>query len=61
MSGKRFRKLMQALMTRVMESQPDSMHEGAGLRWASSFKPDAPYQDAWSAVSVMAASYGVGR
>lgn len=61
MSGKRFRKLMQALMTRMMESQPDSRHKGAGLRWAASFKPAVPYQDAWSAVEKMAAAYGVGR
>jgi len=61
MSGKRFRKLMQALMTRVMESQPDSRHKGAGIRWATNYKPSVPYQDAWSSVKGLAAEYGIGR
>lgn len=63
MTAKRFRKLHMALMARVMENdrRPGSRHKGAGLRWAASFKPAVPYQDAWSAVSGLAASYGVGR
>lgn len=61
MSGKRFRKLMQALMTRMVESQPTSRHKGAGIRWAANYKPGVPYQDAWSSVKSLAAEYGVGR
>ena len=63
MTAKRFHKLHRALMVRVMErdQRPGSRHKGAGIRWASSFKPAVPYQDAWSAVEKMAAVYGVGR
>lgn len=63
MTAKRFRKLHMALMARVMENdrRPGSHHKGAGLRWASSFRPGVPYKDAWSAVSGLAASCGVGR
>ena len=62
MTAKRFRKLHMALMARVMENdrRPRSPKKGAGLRWASSLRPGVPYKDAWSAVSGLAASYGVG-
>ena len=62
MTAKRFRKLHMALMARVMENdrRPRPPHHRARPPGADTQKTDAPYKDAWSAVSGLAASYGVG-